>query len=216
MLFHQHWEPKGHTFGTCMSTPDSNLMYVNIPKCASSWTKPNLQDLGWEFYNYHLDNMYHKHAMIVLRDPVERWLSGLCEYFTLYHENIDTTEFNSAFYDLLMDQITLDDHTEKQVYFVDGLDPSHCTFIMCDEDYRRNFTFWLHNQGFDQADYSRYNYQHTTQGSPIRKKFKELFLPLLDNPKYLEKVKHHFHLDYRLIWSVRFYGSQQLTKIHTG
>ena len=216
MLFHQHWESKGHTFGTCMSSPDSNLMYVNIPKCASSWTKPNLQDLGWEFYNYHLDNLYHKHALVVLRDPVERWLSGLCEYFTLYHENIDTTQFNSAFYDLLMDQISLDDHTEKQVYFIEELNPNRCTFMMCDEDYRRNFTFWLRNQGFENADYSRYNYQHTTEGSAVRKKFKEIFTPLLDNPKYLEKVKQHFHLDYKLIWSVRFYGSQQLTGINRG
>lgn len=215
MLFHQHWEPKGHTFGTCMSHPKSNLMYVNIPKCASSWTKPNLQDLGWEFYNYHLDNLYHKHALVVLRDPVERWLSGVCEYFTLYHENIETTEFNSAFYDLLMDQITLDDHTEKQVYFVEELNPNRCTFMMCDADYRRNFTFWLRNQGFD-VDYSRYNYQHTTEASSVRKKFKEIFTPLLDNPKYLEKVKQHFHLDYKLIWSVRFYGSQQLTGINRG
>ena len=50
----------------------------------------------------------------------------------------------------------------------------------------------------------------------ILDKFKDIFAPLLDNPKYLEKVKKHFHLDYRLIWSVRFYKSQQLTGIHTG
>jgi len=216
MLFHQHWEPKGHTFGTCMSSPNSNLMYVNIPKCASSWTKPNLQDLGWQFYNFHKDHMTHKHALVVLRDPVERWLSGVVEYFTLYHENIDTTQFNSAFYDLLMDQLTFDDHTEKQVYFVEGLDPNRCTYMLCDENYRKNFTSWLHNQGIQSKDYSRYNYQHTTAGNPTRRRFKEIFAPLIDNPKYIEKLKKHFHLDYRLIWSVRFYGNQQLTSIHTG
>ena len=30
---------KGHTFGACMTTLDENLMYVQIPKNASSWTK---------------------------------------------------------------------------------------------------------------------------------------------------------------------------------
>ena len=142
MIFHQHWEPRGHTFGTCMTKPDCNFMYVNIPKNASSWTKPNLLDLKFEFYNYHTDKL-DKHAMVVLRDPMERWLSGICEYFTLYHRNIDTTQFNKAFYELLMDQVTFDDHTEKQVYFIEGLDPARCTFFLCDDTYRTAFTEFL-------------------------------------------------------------------------
>jgi len=217
MLFHQHWEPKGHTFGTCMSKPGSDIMYVNIPKNASSWTKPNLLDHNWEFYNYHLDNLYHKHALVVLRDPVERWLSGIAEYFTLYHENLDLDLVNQAFYDLLMDQITLDDHTEKQVYFVEGLDPNRCTFMMCNKDYRVNFQKWLQDLSlWNGKNYQNYHYQHTTQGNAVRKKFTEFFKPLLDNPKYLEKIKKHYQLDYRLIWSLRFYGSQQLTGINRG
>jgi hypothetical protein len=210
MIFYQHWEPKGHIFGTCMSHQDSNVMYVNIPKNASSWTKPNLQDFGWEFYNYHTDHMYHKHAMIVLRDPVERWLSGVAEYFTLYHRFMDTSQINQAFIDLVMDQITLDDHTEKQVYFIEGLNFNRCTFFMCDKDYRLLFCQFLANQGIDDTKrYARYSYQHTTEnredGDTTRVKFKKTFQPLLDNPKYLEKVKQHYKLDYELINGVQFF-----------
>jgi hypothetical protein len=208
MVFHQHWEPKGHTFGTCMSHQDSDLMYVNIPKNASSWTKPNLKDLGWEFYNYHFDHLTHKHALIVLRDPVERWLSGVCEYFTLYHRNIDTTQFNQAFYDLLLEQVTFDDHTEKQVYFIEGLDPRRCTFFNCDSNYRLYFGQFLKNQGVDNR-YANYNYQHTTEnrddGDNTRSEFKKIFAPLLDNPKYLNHIKQHYKKDYELINSVQFY-----------
>jgi len=209
MLFHQHWEPKGHTFGTCMSKPDSDLMYVNIPKCASSWTKPNLKDLGWEFYNYHWDHLYHKHAMVVLRDPVERWLSGVCEYFTLYHRDIDTTQFNQAFFDLLMDQVTFDDHTEKQIYFIEGLDPTRTTFFYCNLDYRLYFQQFLRNQGIPNK-YASYNYQHTTEnredGDTRRATFKKIFSTLLDNPKYLNKIKQHYTKDYDLIESVNFFA----------
>ena len=53
--FLAQWARKGHVYGECMSHPDSNLMYVYIPKNASSWTKPNLQDWSWEIYNYHTD-----------------------------------------------------------------------------------------------------------------------------------------------------------------
>lgn len=201
------WDYKGHTFGSCMSAADTDLMYVNIPKNASSWTKPNLLDLGWQDFNYHHDRMYSKHAMIVLRDPVERWLSGICEYFTLYLPDIDATQFNGAFYDLLMDQITLDDHTEKQFYFIDGISRNNVTWFWCDSTYREQFSQFLKDKGVDNK-YNRYNYQHTTAGSDIRTKFKEIFQPLLTNSKYLDKIKDHFKEDYELINSVKFYGSR--------
>ena len=67
--FLAQWTRKGHVYGECMSHPDSNLMYVYIPKNASSWTKPNLQDWSWEIYNYHTDHI-NKTAIVVLRDPV--------------------------------------------------------------------------------------------------------------------------------------------------
>lgn len=208
--FHQYWEPKGHVFGTCMSKPDLDLMYVNIPKNASSWTKPNLLGLHWEFYNYHQDHLHHKHAMVVLRDPVERWLSGICEYFTLYHRDIDTTEFNSAFYDLLMEQITFDDHTEKQAYFINGLNPNRITFFWCDADYRLYFSQFLRNQGIPEAArYANYDFQHTTEDRPDgdtrRLKFKNIFKHLLDNPVYLERIKQHYTPDYELINKVKFW-----------
>ena len=208
MLFHQHWEPKGHTFGTCLSRSDLDLMYVNIPKNASSWTKPNLMDHGWEFYNYHYDHLRHKHAMVVLRDPIERWLSGICEYFTLYHRNIDVAQFNSAFYDLITEQITFDDHTEKQVYFIEGLDPKKTTFFLCDADYKLYFAQFLRNQGVDN-NYQNYNHQHTTDnredGDTRRSTFKQIFQPMLDNPAFVDRLKQHYAKDYELINKVKFW-----------
>ncbi len=198
-------DSKGHTFGACMTAPEQDLMYVNIPKNASSWTKPNLKDLGWTNFNYHYNNFYSKHAMIVLRDPIDRWLSGICEYFALYHTNIDTDQFNSVFYDLLIDQVTLDDHTEKQFYFIEGLDHNRATFFMCDENYRLDFSNFLTEHGH-QNKYQRYNYQHTTSECAVRSKFKKIFEQLLLEPKYLEKIKVHYKKDYELIESVKFYA----------
>ena len=80
------WESRGHIQGQCMSHADSQYMYINIPKNASSWTKPNLLDHSWEFYNYRTDNL-DKQALVVLRDPVDRWISGIAEFLTLYHSS---------------------------------------------------------------------------------------------------------------------------------
>lgn len=196
---------KGHTFGACMTTLDENLMYVQIPKNASSWTKPNLKDLNWTDFNYHYDNFYKKHAMVVLRDPVDRWLSGICEYFTLYHNDINVDEFNQSFYDLIMDQVALDDHTERQYLFIEGLSYKNITFFLCDNNYRIDFSNFLKHQGFDNK-YNRYEYQHTTAGSDIRSKFKKIFETLLSESKYLDKVKNFYQKDYELINSVQFYA----------
>jgi hypothetical protein len=196
---------KGHTFGACMTTLDENLMYVQIPKNASSWTKPNLTDLGWADFNYHYDNFYKKHAMVVLRDPVDRWLSGVCEYFALYHNDINIDELNKSFYDLIMDQIALDDHTERQYLFIEGLNYKNITFFLCDTNYRIDFSNFLKQQDVDNK-YSRYEYQHTTAGSDIRSKFKKIFQPLLFESKYLDKIKNFYKKDYELINSVQFYA----------
>jgi hypothetical protein len=213
-VFYDHWKDKGHIFGTCMSSPDNDLMYVNIPKCASSWTKPNLKDLGWEFYNYHYDHLKNKHAMVVLRDPVERWVSGIAEYMVLYHSEIDTSQFNDTLFEIMVDRVTFDDHTEKQVYFLEGLNLNKCTFFYCNQYYRQGFTQFLRNQGtFNVADYSTYNYQHTTDSDAYRTKFRDIFKPLLKVPKYVDHIKAHYKKDYELIQKVSFFTTHDQRKI---
>ena len=201
---HNEWSHKGHTYGECMSRPGLDLMYVYIPKNASSWTKPNLLDHGWQFYNYHADTL-HKPALVVLRDPVDRWLSGIAEYFTLYHPNFVFSDRETV--ELIFDRVTFDDHTEQQVKFLTGLNTDCCTFIMCDTDYKQNFsTFMIDYVGNNK--YNRYEHQHVSETSPERKRFKEIFSHYLANPKYLNSIKEHFAADYQLIEQVKFYGTR--------
>jgi hypothetical protein len=179
-------------------------MYVYIPKNASSWTKPNLIDWGWEFYNFHTDNL-NKHALVILRDPVERWVSGIAEYLALYH-----TDMQAPFYEterLIFDRITFDDHTEKQVKFLEGIDTDNCTFMMCDGKYRENFSKFIAEHLGDNK-YHKYEYQHVSENCPTRSRFKRVFQTLVNNnPKYLERIKHHFADDYELIKQVKFYAT---------
>lgn len=201
---HDEWQHKGHVYGECMSHPEHDLMYVYIPKNASSWTKPNLLDWGWEFYNYNTDCL-NKHALVVLRDPVERWLSGIAEYLTLYHVDMQTPFYETE--RLIFDRVTFDDHTEKQVKFLEGIDTDNCTFMMCNADYRTNFSAFV-SQRLGVNKYHKYAYQHVSEDCPNRRRFKQIFQTLLNNnPKYLERVKEHFAGDYDLIRQVNFYGT---------
>jgi len=199
------WQHKGHVYGECMSRNDIDLMYVHIPKNASSWTKPNLKDWGWEFYNYRTDNL-NKHALIVLRDPIDRWLSGIAEYLTLYHINMQLPFKETE--ELIFDRVTFDDHTELQVKFIEGLDTDNCTFMWCDDEYRINFGNYIADR-LGENQYHKYDYQHVSEHSPDRRRFKRIFKRLIDNePKYLDRIKQHFADDYRLITQVKFYGKR--------
>jgi hypothetical protein len=201
--FLDEWQNKGHRYGECMSHWDSPYMYVYIPKNASSWTKPNLKDFGWEFYNYHTENL-NKHALVVLRDPVDRWTSGIAEYLTLYHKTFNT--WTSDVFDLIFDKICFDDHTESQVKFLQGLDTDNCTFFNF-ADYRKNFSLWI-AENYGENNYDRYEYQHVSARDPVRHNFKELFKAQLQNSKYLEQVKQYYKKDYELINQVKFYGTR--------
>jgi hypothetical protein len=204
--FLEYYKNKGHVFGECLSHPDTDLMYVNIPKNASSWTKPNLKDWGWQHYNYHTDNLYHKHALVVLRDPVERWLSGIAEYMYLYHRDLDAAHLSNYFFDLVFDRIAFDDHTEQQVLFLEKLNLDNCTFFWCGSHYRELFSQFLINRGMTN-NYFKYDYQHVTDDSPERKKFKEIFKQVLkQNSKYITKLDWYFANDYKLIRSIKFYA----------
>jgi len=203
------WATRGHIQGQCMSHWDSPYMYINIPKNASSWTKPNLMDYGWEFYNYRTDGL-DKHSLIVLRDPVERWVSGIAEFLTLYHPKF--TASDSELVDLIFDRIAFDDHTERQVYFLHGININNSTFFWCDENYRKNFSTFIH-ENYGPNRYNNYAYQHVSENSPERKRFKEIFnSALTQNSKYLEQLQNHFRLDYQLIEQVKFYGTGRLNK----
>lgn len=204
--FIDYYKNKGHVFGECLSHPGHDLMYIKIPKNASSWTKSNLLDSQWENYNYHTDNLYHKHAIIVLRDPVERWLSGIAEYMYLYHRDLDTAQFSHCFFDLVFDRIAFDDHTEQQVLFLTNLDINNCTFFWCNPQYRELLSHFLINRGISNQ-YFKSDLQHVTDQSPERKKFKQIFTQVLEkNSKYITQLDRYFINDYKLIRSIKLYA----------
>jgi len=206
--FVEYYKNKGHVFGECMSKADTDLMYINIPKNASSWTKPNLKDWAWELYNYHTDNLYHKHALIVLRDPVERWLSGIAEYMYLYHRNTDSVHLSKGFFDLVFDRVAFDDHTDRQILFLQKVDLDNCTFFECNDKFKTNFSDFLNNKGMSNS-YSRYEDQHVTKNSPERLKFYNIFKQQLDtNSKYKQQVEWYFEKDHSLFNSVKFYDAR--------
>ena len=159
------WAHLGHNLGECWS--DNRLTFIHIPKNASSSVKGFLINHRFRDYNTLQDTPEY---FVVLRDPIERWLSGMAEY------QINSNNLNMPNQEII-DTITFDDHTELQTYFLQNLPIENKTiFLKCDV----NFTYTL-NKFLMSRGYSEVRNPHTFNASEGKKlEIKESLRMVLD------------------------------------
>ena len=148
------WAFKGHRLLEGMASPDNKYFYLNIPKNSSSSIKPELERLGWTYEHFgdYLD-FETMQVIVALRDPKDRWLSGMAEYLMMYHQDIIDNIVEPNLYDfqpllgqklalsLLFDRFTFDDHTERQCMFLRNIPFKRCKWLWIDENFNRTFRF---------------------------------------------------------------------------
>lgn len=184
------WAHVGHKLGECWTNPTTT--YVHIPKNISSCIKGCLASNKWQHSDVLVNN---EQFLIVLRDPIDRWCSGIAEFQVNSHQlDLDV--------DKVFAQITFDDHTEQQVYFLQNIDLNKVTFIMVNNNFNTIFNKWLNERGYPSVDDTpRFN-----QSSGIKLELKQKYQQLVDsNPDYMLQLKKHFAADYELINKVKFY-----------
>lgn len=202
-----YWQHRDHNFGHCLINDVNDIAYVNIPKNATNWAKDNLSALGWRHSNFikYPEIAKDRQFMVILRDPVDRWIAGVAEFFVRYHSGI--RNFDGNLLDIIFSCVTLDDHTEKQGLFLNGLENNQLIFFNCDSNLRQNMGLFLHTKGTNNTlDSTRYVYQ-TDEVAPqyfYKTEFKKI---INDNPQYLEQLKKHFEQDINLFNTVNFYGT---------
>jgi len=113
----------------------SNLKHawINIPKNCSSFIQKVLDDNGWSMLHGDVaDSILETDSInkiVVLRDPVQRWISGFAETYGYWnnHENratkinLDKLEKlldNDVFWELVYNNPVMCDHTELQHRFI--------------------------------------------------------------------------------------------------
>lgn len=201
-----YWSHQYHNFGQCHANLDCDFIYVNIPKNASSWTKQQLEAADFTQKNYFLDKLQNHRAVVVLRDPVERWVSGISEYFSRYYHGNSPKDLNNFAIDIVFNHITFDPHTEKQLYFIQDLDPANTVYFWFDENYRQQFGRFLTEQGIENTATDSEPAWWPGHNPVKQAEWKEFFQQQLkNNSKYQSQVQHHFKQDYELIESANFY-----------
>jgi|688.fasta_scaffold574623_1 hypothetical protein len=212
MSYYNYWQHKGHTYSECHWNENIQNIYVPIPKNASTNIRAAIKNSDFQSIVF-LDKMQQlkpQSTVVVLRDPIDRWISGITTYLNLYvikKNNVlnflKEIKKDKNFLDLLFEKITFDDHTEKQIYFLQPFDKSQCTFFYIDDKIEFRLTQFYLGEGL-KISFDK-NHMNHRKNDPVHEFF-TTFLFDAYNHNYMEKLKEHFREDYNLISQTKFYG----------
>ena len=187
------WAHLGHHLGECWNDKDKSITFVHIPKNASSFVKGCL--ISTEKFTHSNSLITAERYLIALRDPIERWVSGITQLMSVPDNQHLTLQD-------LVSTVTFDDHTELQTYFLQDVDIDRCTFLKVNQNLRTNIKLWLGEHG----------YIHTGPDVPDINKgnqmAKDRFAAMVDGNSQIKlKLVTHYEQDYALINRVKFYGN---------
>ena len=205
----EYWKNQ-HTsrgFGPGGMFVKDHLCYIPIPKNSSSYIGQLLLKNGWDIGNFLTTDLTNKQLIILLRDPIDRWISGMAQYLcSVLLKNGRTSDdiiknWNSIVQDLVFDRIIFDDHTEKQLYFIQGVPRKNCVFFNSTKKPERAIKQYLTMQNLDlniDIDIDR----NQTKGDD----YKELLVKFLQeqlarNPDLTTKLMNIYREDY-ILWNV--------------
>jgi hypothetical protein len=144
-----------------------------------------------------------------LRDPVDRWFSGVTEYFFRFHQDVMQKE-NQEVIKFICDRKFFDEHTELQINFLEGLDTDQITFFYMDKDLIANLEHFISNK-FSLLNHKRQyikklrnNYMYY---SPEKLRFASLLKQYAqEDLNFIESLKSFYKHDIELISRIRFYN----------
>lgn len=161
--------------GFCITSPDESWVYIPITKNASSFTEYILKHMcGWKEDNFIASpHLKDKKMLVVVREPVERWMTGVVEHFARKNSLDSGVRLdNEHLLYYVFHQGALDEHSELQVNFLNGLERDNCTFIRMNDNYTNSFkSFMQHKLG---QKFSLWNRDMTSQynessSSPVKR-----------------------------------------------
>jgi hypothetical protein len=218
------WKYRGECF--LQQNCGNNYIYVNIPKNASSWAKIQFSGRPHNYISDPIDATF----IVLLRDPVSRWISGAAQVFVGCSTENPNFFLNIGF-NAIFDHIVFDEHTALQTMFLDKINYDQTVWFNCDSTLPKNWKSWASDR-FDpvtkrsEQDTNKNPYNISALGQA--NKFVEwpdgtqqivtgwtqqqIIDTLTDHlntcPMHLEQLKNFYKKDYELIQSIRFYDAR--------
>jgi hypothetical protein len=214
---------RGFGYGSGLLSPDCSQFIVNMPKNASSFILDWGNHHGWSQAVVGDSCDWHnvKEVIVIVRDPLERWISGVAQYVTgyilsnqgpngpyfpdsevaeEYTQYISAEQFISQ-YNTVVDRLIfdnavwLDDHVWPQCKIFENLLPDVSrTFIRFGPDLETTLSNKLSWKPIENLDKNQ-GKQHSDT-----KKLQEFFSNHLNNrPDLVKRLKNFYRNDYQLI-----------------
>lgn len=195
----------------------SRLIYVNIPKNASSWISLQFnQGINHDAENinyYDIVDLTQCQFIVILRDPLDRWISGMTQMiYTEPDTDLDgvanNMNINTFDWEQVIEKIEYDNHTQKQVDFIYGIPHNQIVWLKFDDQLKDNFINLMLSYGCD-VEIKKSNKDNITLKNSAKHSVMAKIVSKLDqNPEYRQKIINHYRKDYALINSVKFYKKQ--------
>ena len=200
---HNLWK-EPHEYGMCQVNDQHKLFYVLIPKNASTFFRDNTSNLGFRDGNYHSENLVSQGytPIITLRDPVERWCSGMTEYISRrlggkWSPLLKNEQANR----FLFSRVAFDEHTESQHMYIHGLEKS--MVLRFDDELSRNLAGLLRANGIEN-ELDKLPTRYASSGNKLD--CKNFLMDMLrDDITKMNRIKSYYRLDIGMYNHVKYY-----------
>ena len=141
-----HLIPRGYRPGSGLISP-TGIFYLNIPKNASTYMTNLLLANEWTHSDVYDPKI--NECIVILRDPVERWISGFATYAASwllgygYGSDHFRDDYNELVQRVIFDQLIFDDHTTEQVQFIYQLGTKDVTYFKLNYELGMNLESFL-------------------------------------------------------------------------
>lgn len=209
---------RGFGHGSGIVDPTGEIFIINIPKNASSYILDWSSHHGWRTTVSYNTNQV-KQMIVVLRDPLSRWLSGISQYLCTYilsvhgpngpvfpgepitsHDiSMTATQFidqyNPVAERLIMDVVSrFDDHVWPQHELIDGVLPDVPKKYFLVDEIDQEFPKYLNWRLVENLD------RNTGQNNHDMKILQAFFRDRLSlRPELVDRIKKHYRQDYELL-----------------
>jgi len=187
--------------------------YVPIHKNASSWARQFFKK-EFEFTEHHMTfdevRSLDKKYIIFLRDPIQRWVSGVTQWYIQKakqkYPHIVNTQYkiDPITFEMATEAVGIDAHTHPQTNFISPVRIDRTFFFnVSDKNFANNFQKFLsHKMNYNNSIPYRTNITNpmTLKGS-ISRQLKSML-----TDEYKEKIKSYYQQDISLIEKCKFYS----------